>query len=63
MKVLSKLNIAGRTLLTLDGDILSVDASKVVVDGKEYDFDIGYDMKNTIGIKVSDINSDEIEFV
>lgn len=63
MKVLSKLNIAGRTLLTLDGDILSVDASKVVVDGKEHDFDIAYDMKNTIGIKVLDIESEEVDFV
>lgn len=63
MKVLSKLNIAGRTLLTLDGDILDMNASKVLVDGKEFDFDIAYDMKNTIGIKVSNINSDEVQFV
>lgn len=63
MKVLSKLSTAGRTLLTLDGDILSIDADKVVIDGKEYDFDIAFDMKNTIGVKVETINDDTVEFI
>lgn len=63
MKVLSKLSIAGRTLLTLDGDILNTSSSKIRVDGKEYDFDIAYDMKNTIGIKTDSVISDIVEFV
>ena len=63
MKVLSKLRIAGRTLLTLDGDILNTSSSKIRVDGKEYDFDIAYDMKNTIGIKTDSVISDIVEFV
>lgn len=63
MKILDKLSVAGRTLLTLDGDILSLDASKVLVDGKEYDFDVAYDMKDTIGIKADSITGDNVEFV
>lgn len=63
MKVISKLKVAGRILLTLDGDILSMDASKVIVDGKEYDFDIAYDMENTIGVKTDDVMGDVVRFV
>ena len=63
MKILNKLNVAGRTLLTLDDDILSIDASKVVVDGSEYEFDIAFDMKNTIGIKALDVEGDTVDFV
>lgn len=63
MKVVSKLNVAGRTILTLDGDILGLNASKVIVDGKEYDYDIAYDFPNTIGVKVSDVVSDVVEFI
>lgn len=63
MEVLSKLSIAGRTLLTLDGDILSVNATKVLVDGKKYDFDIAFDMKNTIGIKADKVEGNIVEFV
>lgn len=63
MKVISKLKVAGRILLTLDGDILSMDASKVIVDGKEYDFDIAYDMENTIGVKTDDVIGDVVRFV
>lgn len=63
MKILSKLSVAGRTLLTLDGDILSLDTSKVLVDGKEYDFDIAYDMKDTIGIKTDSVMGGYVEFI
>lgn len=63
MKILNKLNVAGRTLLTLEGDVLEVNASKVLIEGKEYSFDIAYDMKNTIGIKCDNIASDVLEFV
>lgn len=63
MEVLSKLSIAGRTLLTLDGDILSVNATKVLVDGEKYDFDIAFDMKNTIGIKADKVEGNIVEFV
>lgn len=63
MKIVNKLNVAGRILLTLDGDVLEVNASKVIVDGLEYEFDIAYDLENTIGIKVNDVISDAVEFV
>jgi hypothetical protein len=63
MKVVSKLNVAGRTLLTLNEDVLELNASKVIVDGKEYDYDIAYDLPNTIGVKVSDVVSDVVEFI
>lgn len=63
MKVVNKLNVAGRTLLTLDGDVLEVNASKVIVDGLEYEFDIAYDLANTIGIKVNDVIFDAVDFV
>ena len=63
MKVIKKLSIAGRTLLTLDGDVLSVNADKVFVDGKEYEYDIAFDMKNTIGIKSTNIEGNTVEFV
>lgn len=63
MKILNKLSVSGRTLLTLDGEILEMSATKVRVDGKEYDFDIAYDMKNAIGIKAERVISDTVEFV
>ena len=47
-----------KTLLTLDGDILNIDASKVIIDGEKYDFDIAYDMKNTIGVNIETVNED-----
>ena len=45
MKIVNKLNVAGRILLMLDGDVLEVNASKVIVDGLEYEFDIAYDVE------------------
>lgn len=63
MKVISKLNVAGKTLLTLDGDILNIDASKVIIDGEKYDFDIAYDMKNTIGVNIETVNEEVVEFL
>lgn len=62
MKVLNRLNIAGRTILTLDGNVLKTNASKVLINGKEYDFDIAYDMKNSIGIKEDITDVDNVEF-
>lgn len=63
MKIINKLNIPGRTLLTLDGDVLEKNAKKVVVDGREFEFDIAYDMKNTIGIKTDDVIGKTVEFI
>ena len=51
MKVVNKLVVNGMTLLTLDENILDINADKVIIGGKEYDYDIAYDMTNTIGIK------------
>ena len=33
------------------------------VDGSEYEFDIAFDMKNTIGIKADDVEGNTVEFV
>ena len=63
MKVLSILHVPNKTILTLDGDILKQNASKVIVNGKEYDFDIAYDMDNTIGISKDNLNCEEVFFV
>lgn len=63
MKILSKLSVAGKMLLTLDDDILSINPSKVIVDGKEFDFDIAFDMKNTIGIEVDSVKGDTVTFI
>lgn len=63
MKIISKLSLAEKTILTLDGDILSMNPSKVIVDGKEYEFTVAYDMKNTIGIDVNRVYGDEVTFV
>lgn len=62
MKIISKLFLAEKTILTLDGDILSMNPSKVIVDGKEYEFNVAYDMKNTIGIDVNGVYGDEVTF-
>lgn len=63
MKIISKLFLAEKTILTLDGDILSMNPSKVIVDGKEYEFTVAYDVKNTIGIDVNRVYGDEVTFV
>ena len=63
MKVVNKLKVAGRMLLTVDGDVLSINATKVRIDGKEYDFDIAYDNPNTIGVKINEILKDVVEFI
>ena len=63
MKILDKLALNGRMILTLEGDVLGMNASKVIIDDKKYDYDIAYDMKNTIGVKVDCIIKDEIDFV
>ena len=62
MKIISKLSLAEKTILTLDGDIFSMNPSKVIVDGKEYEFNVAYDMKNTIAIDVSNVYGDEVTF-
>lgn len=62
MRILHKLNFQGRTLLTLEGDVLEINAKKVIVDGREFDFDIAYDMKDTIGIKTEDVISQTVVF-
>ena len=55
--------VKGKTILTLDGDVSSINAHKIIIDGKEYDFDIAYDMENTIGVNVEKINEDFVTFI
>lgn len=63
MKILMKTYVKGKTILTLDGDVSSINAHKIIIDGKEYDFDIAYDMENTIGVNVEKINEDFVTFI
>ena len=50
MTILSKLTVGNNTILTLDGDVLLINSKTVIINGKEYCFDIAYDLKNSIGI-------------
>lgn len=63
MKILNKMSVAGKTLLTLECDVLDMNPSKVIVDGKEFDFDIAYDMNNTIGIDAVSVSGDTVAFI
>ena len=63
MKVLSTLHIAGKTILALDGKVLNVDASKVIVNGKAYDFEIAYDMADNIGVAAEGLECEYVDFV
>lgn len=62
MKVLNQLNLQNKTILTLDEDILHKNYNKVIIEGEEYDFDIAYDMKNTIGINAEIRKCENISF-
>lgn len=63
MKVKSKLKLNNMILLTLDSDILEKNADFILIDEKKYQYDIAYDMPSTIGVKITEIKSDEVEFI
>ncbi|MBD5521216.1 MAG: hypothetical protein HDR03_08365 [Lachnospiraceae bacterium] len=63
MKIISKLKIDNKMILTLDGDFLENNADFVLIDGKKYRYDIAYDMPSTIGVEIEEIKSEEVEFV
>ena len=63
MKIKSKLKIGNMILLTLDGDILEMNADYALIDGKKYKYDVAYDMPSTIGVEAEEIQSNEVEFV
>lgn len=63
MKVISKLKIDNKMILTLDEDFLEKNAEFVLIDGKKYRYDIAYDMPSTIGVEIEEIKSEEVEFV
>lgn len=63
MKVLSTLHIAGKTIFALDGNVLNVDASKVRINGKAYDFEVAYDMANNIGVAAEGLKCEYVDFV
>lgn len=63
MKVLSVLHIPNKTILTLDGEVLGLNANKVVINGKEYDFDVAYDLKNTIGVAADGLKCESVDFI
>lgn len=63
MKIISKLKIDNKMILTLDEDFLEKNAEFVLIDGKKYRYDIAYDMPSTIGVEIEEIKSEEVEFV
>lgn len=50
-------------LLTFDGDILEKNAEFVLIDGKKHRYDIAYDIPSTIGVKVEELQFNEVEFI
>lgn len=62
MKVVSRLNISNKTIITLDGDVLNVNEEKAIINGKNYPYTIAYDMENTIGIDAQLGEFTEVEF-
>jgi hypothetical protein len=63
MKIIDKLRIGKKYILTLDGDVLSENANKVLIDGVTYDFDVADNLKNTIGVDLNEVLSDHVEFL
>ena len=63
MKIMSKLIVGNKTILSLDGDVLNNNSKTVIINGKAYYFDIAYDMKNTIGINEIIDECNEVQFV
>lgn len=63
MKIKSKLKIGDMIIITLDGDIFEKKADFVLIDGVKYRYDVAYDFPSTIGVKVDEIKSIEVEFV
>lgn len=64
MKIIDKLRVANRILLTIEPGIPDIISEYVLIDGKEYPFDIAYDIKDTIGIRTEDeIQSEDIAFI
>lgn len=63
MKIKSKLIVDNRSILSLDGEVLALNAKKVIIQGKKYSFEIAYDMKNTIGINGIIDDCNEVEFL
>ena len=63
MKVINKLKIDNKMILTLDGDFLEKNADFILIDGKKYRYDIAYDIPSTIGVNITEIKSNEVEFV
>jgi len=63
MRILDKLKVDKYFLLTFDGDVLGENADKVVIDGVPYDYEIAYDIKNSIAVQVENIVSDEVDFI
>lgn len=63
MRIKSKLKTGNKMLLTLDGDILEKNAEFVLIDGKKHRYDIAYDIPSTIGVKVEELQFNEVEFI
>lgn len=63
-KVKKQLDIGNITLLILNTSIPDCNFKKVLIDGKEYETEIAYDLKDSIGIVgKGDFENKEIQFI
>lgn len=64
MKIIDKFRVGNLILLTIEPGIPDVVSDCVRIGGREYPFDIAYDIENTIGIKSDcEPEGDIIEFI
>ena len=47
MKVTNFFHLPNKTVITVDGDLYKEKCKKVIINNKEYDFGVVYDMKNS----------------
>lgn len=64
IKVNKQLNAGHHTVLLLDSEIPNKRFSKLVIDGTEYEPEIVYDLKNSIGVAATgDFEGKEVKFI
>lgn len=64
IKVYKQLNIGKKTILMFDSDLPTKRFSRLLIDGKEYEPGIVYDMKNSLGIPATgNFEGKEVKFI
>ena len=63
-KVVKQVDIGKYTLITLDTPIPNANFQKVVIENREYETEIAYDLKNSLGIiGKGNFENKEIQFI